>query len=177
MNRVSVALFFGCIGVCLGQAKKDPHDVMQYTAEYFLKGLSSVQVCPLASEEDPIKQFSMSAITLSDIRRELVRVLKRSHVPVSVSSAACVQKDDNGIVFLLSRTTGKPGDSAAVFTLSLRVCEPVLLKRDPSRKVVTVDWDDEQQIDAPSNNAKERFQEAIRQLGKRFALAYLAANK
>ena len=72
---------------------------------------------------------------------------------------------------------GNPGDASATFTLSLQVSEPVVLKRDPSRKVLTVDWDDEQYIDSPSNNAKDRFLEAIRELAQRFALAYLAANK
>lgn len=179
MSQLLIFLFVACVFLGYGQTSSpDPQDVVQQSAEYLLKGLPAVKICG-AHLEDYVKRYSLGALTLEQLYEELEVVLKRYHVPLApiAQRRNCIVKDNTGIIMLLSRIIGYPGDAATILTLRLEVSEGSVLKRDSSRTATVIDWDDEQEIDSPATNARYQFLEAVDQLGQRFALAYLAANK
>lgn len=174
---VLCALLLGSFtGSC--QTASDPRDAIQQAANYYLKGLPIVEIVRLKGF-DQFQKYSLGAVTPDQMYFELAAVLKRFRVPVTVSvpCKGYTMHDNVAALFISYRTVGHPGDANANFTIRIEVQESAVLKREPMHKGSITEWEDEQEIDSPSVNARDQFLDAIRTLGERFALAYLAANR
>lgn len=155
-------------------------DVLQPTADYFLKGLPALEIWEVTNKDDFVKESTRGQVTEEQLYGQLEATLRRFHMPLTspVQGTSYAFKDSVGGICMLIRTEGTLDDPNALVVVQLRVMERAILKRDPSLKgVFATLWEDEQMVDSPTVDSKNRFGEAVRELGERFALAYLAANK
>jgi hypothetical protein len=177
MPRLLAFLTLLAMSLC-AQSKSDPRDTLATISDTVLRGLASVEIPDIPEATDQIKIFTKAKVTSSMVTRELESVLIRYHIPASVvADTKYFMKDNVGALLLGTRTTGSPGDDGSILTLRLELQEAAILKRNPKLKVATLTWEDEQQIDAPAADSVNRFMSAIDDLGKRFALAFLSANR
>lgn len=166
-------------GLAQSPTDEGVQDAIQRGADYLLQGLPAVEVTRLA--DDRLKGLTKGRVTHEHLSLQLEAVLNRFHVPLAPSSAPSNsytwtkdKRGNVGAIFIRVEATSY-ADGMATATVTLDVSEFATLKRDPSRGLGATVWSDKLEVDSAAEPQKG-FRDAIAELGRRFALAYLAAN-
>jgi hypothetical protein len=110
-NCRSLVLLFCTLTALKGQTAQDGfRDTMQRNADYLLKGLASIEVCPIPAPGDLVKRYSSGSITASSLYSEVAKILNTYHLPSVQVNQPCKIKDNVGSVWLLGRVIPS-GDS------------------------------------------------------------------
>lgn len=191
LGQMKVALEAMCwlspLALCVsGQAQQitqnEARDQIQQGFERGLQGLARVEVVRIKMEPDFISQATSSIVTTDQLILEVESTLRRYHVPLipmeKTPTRSFRLKDNVGSLLLIaSQTTETVQGQPPAISLKFRLEEPAGLKRDPSRQVTSVTWDDEETIDLPNLDTRNQLIAVVTRLAKSFALTYLSANR